>query len=93
MYYGIGLIPIDFYLLNRKDSKRIIEYCLKEGHIIKDFTHTCDKYINIEKISQEERFFMSKKNVLVHFNKRAPIVNILDKGLMAVIGILKIEEE
>jgi hypothetical protein len=36
---------------------------------------------------------MSKKNVLVHFNKRAPIVNILDKGLMAVIGILKIEEE
>ncbi len=93
VYYGIGLIPIDFYIINRKDSKRIIECCLKEGCIIKDFVHIDDKYINIEEIMPKLPFIMSKKNVLVHLDKRAPIVNILDKGLMAVIEILKIEEE
>jgi len=92
VYYKIGLVPIDFYLLNRNDSKKLIECCLKEGYIIKDFICTCDKYMDIEEISQEVPLLMSKKNVLIHLNKRAPIINVLDKGLMAIIEILKIEE-
>ena len=91
VYYGIGLVPINFYILNRNDSKKLIECCLKEGCIMKDFTHVDDKYVNIEEIMPEMPFIMSKKNVFVHLNKRAPVVNILDKGLMAVIEILKIE--
>ncbi len=93
VYYGIGLVPMDFYLLNRNDSKKLIEYCLKEGYIIKDFIHKCDKHLDIEEISQEVSFFTSGEDVFVHLKKRAPIVNILDKGLMAVIEILKIDEE
>jgi hypothetical protein len=93
VYYGIGLFPIDFYILNRNDSKRLIECCLKESCVMKDFTHIADKYINIEEIMPEIPFIISKKNVFIHFNKRAPIVNMLDKGLMAIIEILKIDEE
>jgi hypothetical protein len=93
VYYGIGLVPIDFYILNRNDSKKLIEYCLREGCIIKDFICTCDKCIDIEKINQEMSFYISNKNVFIHLDKRAQIVNVLDKGLMAVIEVLKIEEE
>ena len=38
-------------------------------------------------------FIMSKKSIFFHLNKRAPIMNILDKGLVTVIEILKIDEE
>jgi hypothetical protein len=93
VYYGIGLVPIDFYLLNRNDSKKLIEYCLKEGYIIKDFVQVCDNCIDIEEISQIVPFLMSNKDVFVNLNKRAPIVNMLGKGLMAVIEMLKIGEE
>ena len=93
VYYGIGLVPIDFYLLNRNDSKKIIEYCLKEGCMIKDFTYICDKYMDIKKINREVPLFMSKNNVFIHLDKRAPIVNMLDKGLIAVIEMLRIDEE
>jgi len=93
VYYGIGLVPIDFYLLNRNDSKKIIEYCLKESCIIKNFAYIDDKDIKIDKIKQEFSMFYISQKTLIHLNKRAHIVNILDKGLMAVIEILKIEDE
>jgi len=87
VYYGIGLVPVDFYLLNRNDSKKLIECYFKEGYIIKDFIHKCDKYMNIEEMSQEMPFFTSRKMFSYILKKRPLIVNILDKGLMAVIEV------
>ena len=91
--YGIGLIPIDFYLFNRKDSRKIIEYCLKEGCMIKDFTYIDAKDIKVEIKSFEFPCFVTDKKFFIHLNKRTPIVNIFGKGLMAVVEILKIDDE
>ncbi len=93
VHYGVGLVPIDFYLLNKRNSKKLIEYCLKEGWIVKDFTRIDNEDKNMEEIWQELMTLIPRKNVFIHINKRTPIVSILDKGLMAVIEILKIDEE
>jgi hypothetical protein len=91
--HEIWLVPISFYLLNRKDSKRIIEYCLKEGYMIKDFTYIENKDIKLERISCDFPCLVLDKKIFIHINKRPLIVNTFDKGLMAVVEILKINGE
>ncbi len=91
--YGIGLVPIQFYLLNRHDSKKLVEYCLKEGWIIEDLSH-----IGLEKIKktlelQDIANLSESKPTFIHIDRTVPIVNVMDKGLMAVIEILVIGDE
>ncbi len=99
--YWIGLVSIQFYLLNRHDSKKLVEYCLKEGWLTKDFTHVYKENEKIEKIRellalklQDIINLSGGKPILIHMDRVMPImVNISGKGLMAAIEILMIGDE
>jgi hypothetical protein len=95
--YGLGLVPIQFYVTHKHDSKELIKYCLREGWMIKDFATIDDGYWNLDEILQiverklqELSSFARKKDIFIHLNRRPVVVNVIDKGLMVVIEILRI---
>jgi len=100
VYYGIGLVPVQFYLSNRHNSKEVVEYSLKEGCIIKDFNLIDNKCNSTKEIlellqlkSKDITSFTYNKSVFIHINSAPIIVSVPGKGLMSVIEILKIDDE
>ena len=97
VYYGVGLVPVQFYLSNRHNSKELVEYCLKEGWIIKDFTPIDNKCNGIKEILEfiqpklkDIKNFIHNKSVFIHINRAPIIANVPGEGLMAFIEMLKI---
>jgi hypothetical protein len=95
--YGLGLVPIQFYVTHKHNSKELVKYCLREGWIIKDFASIDNDHWNLDEILQivehklqEFSSCAREKDIFIHLDRRPVVVNVIDKGLMVVIEILRI---